>query len=111
MDDFLSTYGIVSQDIDQECNDEHILEIYRDLPKWEQVASHLGLKDTDIEDIYHKAGREVELMRLHTLKKWKRRDPGKATYRVLLTALLKCGCVSSAEQLCELVNPCHMYRF
>ncbi|XP_064382042.1 uncharacterized protein LOC135330979 isoform X2 [Halichondria panicea] len=111
VEEFISKFGIVGYEIDQECSDDQILDIYHDLEKWEQVACHLGLKATDIEEIEYKAMREVELMRLHTLKKWKRKDPSNATYRVLLTALLKCGCANSAEQLCKLINPGYMYRF
>ncbi len=111
MEEVISKFGILSDEIDQECSEDHILVIYRHLEKWEQVAYCLGLKATDIEEIEHKAMREVELMRLYTLKKWKRKDPFNATYRVLLTALHKCGCADSAEQLCKLINPGYVYRF
>ena len=70
------------------------------------MSLHLGLEETDIEAIEHKAQRNVELMRLYALKKWKSifQVDGTATYRVLLKALLKCGCTELALKVCELLK-------
>ena len=40
--------GLSTADIDQGCSNEHILEIYQNLEKWEQVSMHLGLKRADV---------------------------------------------------------------
>ena len=105
LDAILERNGLTYDDIDQECSDDDILEIYQDLEKWEEVASHLRLKRTDIEDIKQEA--TANLRRLYTLQKWKSvgtiRD-NSATYRVLIKALLKCGLADLAQTVCELLT-------
>ena len=76
------------------------------MEKWEQVATHLNLTRTDINDIEHKAGRDVALMRMYMLQEWKKKKKltGEATYRVLLTALLKCICSDTVIKICTLLQ-------
>ena len=104
--DLCKRYNLSDEDIDKEVSNEHIGEIYRQLENWEQVAHHLGLSGPDIEAIECKAGRNVELMRLYTLRKWKskKRLDGTVVYRVLLKALLKSGSLNSAAQVCKLLQ-------
>ena len=99
-------FELRSDDIDKEVSDEHINEIYSQLEKWEEVANHLGLTGPDIEGIVRKASSFVGLMRLYTLQEWKKKKKINKTntYQVLLEALLKCGCTSSAEDLCKLLK-------
>ena len=95
------TYG----DLDKKVSDEHIRDIYQQMDKWQQVASHLGLTDAEVETIQQENNYKVELMRLHVLKKWKKKEmlSGKATYGALIEALLKCGCAESVIRLCKLL--------
>ena len=105
IEDLLQKARLASAAIDQECTDDHILDIYQHLEKWELVSIHLGLKRADITAIKKDAD-DTELMRLYALQKWKSLNNvgGTDTFRVLLKALLKCGCTEHALEVCELLN-------
>ena len=106
LEDLLKKTGLASTDVDQELDDDHILEIYPNLEKWERVSAHLGLKQPDITAIKQAAVNDIELMRLYALQKWKSMSvlKGTDTFRVLLKALLKCGCTEIALEVCELLK-------
>ena len=102
----LQTAGLSSDAVDQECTNEHILDIYQHLDKWELVSIHLGLNRADITAIKQDAANDTELMRLYALQKWKSMSivGGTDTFRVLFKALLKCGCTEHAIEVCELLK-------
>ena len=104
--DLLQRTGLSNTDIDKECSDKHILKIYPNLENWERVAFHLGLDLPDIEAIETKAKRDIKLMRLYALKKWKSDGmiSGTATYRVLLEALIECECSKQVLEICRLLK-------
>ena len=105
IDDLCTMYGLSSEDIDKDVSDNDILEIYRQLEKWEEVANHLGLTPADIEVI--NAEHDVQLKRLHMLQTWKSKGIATGTavsYRVLIQTLLKCECSSSAVSVCKLIT-------
>ena len=104
--DLLQRTGLCNADIDKECSDKHILKIYPNMENWERVAFHLGLKLPDIEAIETKAKRDVKLMRLYALQKWKSDGmiSGTATYRVLLEALFECECSKQVLEVCRLLK-------
>ena len=106
LEDLLKKTGLASTDIDQELDDDHILDIYPNLEKWERVSAHLGLRQADITAIKQAAVNDIELMRLYALRKWKSMSvlKGTDTFRVLLKALLKCGCTELALEVCKLIN-------
>ena len=99
-------YKLTSEDIDKEVSDDNILKIYQQLEKWEEVAFHLHLTSADIEAIKGDAIHDMNLKRLYTLQRWKRKvtgtEPG-ATYRVLIEALLNCDS-RSADALSKLIS-------
>ena len=99
-------YKLSDEDIDKEVSDDHILEIYPQLENWKRVAAHLGLTQADVQAIEGRARPDEELMRLYMLQEWKakKRLDGTATYQVLLNALIKCNCSTTALQVCELLS-------
>ncbi len=104
VDALLSSNGLTCKDGNRECKDDrHILNISMQLEQWELVATCLGLTQAEIEAIEYN-NRTIEMMRLNCLKKWKSKAllSGTATYRVLLQALLECGCNDQAKQVCSL---------
>ena len=104
IDDLCTMFELSSEDIDKEVSDSDILELYRQLEKWEEVAIHLGLTRADIEVI--NAVRDVQLKRLYMLQTWKSKGIATGiaiTYGVLIQALLKCECSSSAIAVCTLI--------
>ena len=100
-------FELSNDDINKEVSDEHILEIYPQLENWRLVAVHLGLTQADVQAIEGRAtlGGET-LMRVYMLQEWKKKKrlDGTATYQVLLEALIKCNCSTSALQVCELLS-------
>ncbi len=104
LDALLSSNGLTCTDVDGECKDDHILKISLQLEQWELVATRLGLTAAEREAIKGN-NQTTEMMRLNCLKKWKSKAllRGTATYRVLLQALLDCGCNDQAKQACSLL--------
>ena len=105
VDALLSSNGLTCTDGNRECRDQHIFEISQQLEQWELVATRLGL--TPAERVAIKGNNPtVEMMRYNTLKKWKSKAllNRTATYRVLLQALLDCGCNDQVKQVCLLLN-------
>ena len=81
------------------------------MENWELVATRLGLTAAEIEIIKHD-NQSVGMLRYNTLKKWKSKalPSGTATYRVLLQALLDCGCNDQAKQACSLLKESLLYQ-
>ena len=117
--DIRKEFGLISADIDKEVGDEQILEFYPLLNeegllpnKWRLVAAHLGLTIADIDAIEHSNrsltpcswpyNKEEGMVKgLYVLQKWKNNGTFNrtATYHVLLEALIRCECTSSAKQI------------
>ncbi|XP_064392770.1 uncharacterized protein LOC135340370 isoform X3 [Halichondria panicea] len=105
VDALLSSNGLTCTDGNKECKDDHILNISMQLEQWELVATWLGLTAAEREAIKGN-NQTIEMMRYNTLKKWKSKAllSGTATYRVLLQALLDCGCNDQAKRACSLLK-------
>ena len=95
--------------INEEVTDDHILKVYKQLESWKRLAAHLGLTRADIRAIESESRSDEKLMRLHMLQEWKekKRIDGKATYKVLMEAMLDCDNSNSAVQVCELLEHRH----
>ena len=98
---YLEADGITGtvQLLEQRCSDEDLLQISRDLVEWRNVAPHLGLSDTDLEDI--EEARSEQERRLKALKKWRRKAGFTATYKKLVSAFLEVGDTELAEKICR----------
>ena len=84
--------------------DEHLNSISRFLD-WRTTAPHLGLTDTEIEDIEDE-DRKNEVRRLKALQRWKRKYCFKATYRKLMEVFLHIGRADLAEEVCSILRSC-----
>ena len=102
LDDLVRVTGVPLQNLDEPCSDEHLRDISSDLTHWRDVAPHLGLKEGDIEEIERDIKNESE-KRPKVLQKWKHKYGSKASYRVLIEALLKCHMANHAENVCCLL--------
>ena len=111
VDALLSSNGLTYKDGNRECKDDHILNISMQLEQWELVATWLGLTAAEREAIKGN-NQTIEMMRYNTLKKWKSKAllSGTATYRVLLQALLDCGCNDQTKQVCSLLKESLLYQ-
>ena len=103
LDGLVKELGISLTLLDQECSDEHLNSISLFLD-WRTVAPHLGLSETDIQDIDIDKRNEPE-KRLKTLQRWKTIFGYMATFKSLAQILLKIRNANHAGRVCRLVQP------
>ena len=72
--------------MEQTFDDDHLREFASVLDKWERLARSLGLANPDIEYIKNKG--DLEEQRDGMVECWKQRLEYKATYEVMVKALL-----------------------
>ena len=101
-EELIGYVGISAEKLNKPCSDEHIASISLFLTNWQTVAPHLGLTETDEEDV-EEEGKKTQDMRYKTLRRWKDKNLFKATYRVLVDVFLKLGKTSLAEKVCRLL--------
>ena len=100
--ELVEVVGISEANLDERCADEHLDSISRFLD-WRTTAPHLGLTETEIEDI-EDGDRKNERKRLKTLQRWKRKFCFKATYRKLIEVFLCIGRADHAEEVCIILH-------
>ena len=100
VDDLVAQSGV--KNIDEECSDADILQFGDFCDPWKQVGLYLHLTKAQLSAI-DDDNRTVSMKRLGVLQKWKEMNAFKATYRVLIEALLKCGKTDTALKVCEIV--------
>ena len=84
------------------CKDHvHILAMFCD--PWESIGRHLGLNDAIINGIKEDSS-TAEKRRTVMLQLWKEKFAHKATYRVLIQALIDCGRAQQALELCQKIK-------
>ena len=84
------------------CKDHaHVLAEFCDL--WESIGHHLGLNDAIINGI-KEDNSTAEKRRTAMLQLWKERFAHKATYRVLIQALIDSGRAQQALELCHKIK-------
>ena len=95
---FCETHKLSSRDLNKEVDKDHILKIYPKIGNPTLVANHLGLTQDEIDAIQHKAGTDLNEIKLQILQKWKSKKilTGTATYCVLLEGLLSSKCSETA---------------
>ena len=119
--DLCKEFRLTSDEINKKVSDERILEFHSLLEergflpnKWRLVAAHLGFTIADIEAIEHPQRsliprfrpfdhQEEKIKSLQMLQKWKNNGTFNktATYQILLEALIRCECTSSAKRICS----------
>ena len=88
----------------KQITDEHIEVISRTLcSQWKSLPAHLGLPPITARDIDHGPGDERE-KRNTFLTTWKAMKGSEATYKKLISALLKIEHREDAESVCELLK-------
>lgn len=89
--------------LDNELSEEHLREVSRIIDDHAIVGSELGLTDPEITAISSDASTQ-ESKRKEMLKKWKQKNAFKATYRLLIEALLRSSRADNAQVVCELLT-------
>lgn len=103
-DELLKEVGISPTQLNKPCTREHLQDIALFLESWRTVARHLGLSKVQVEDVECDARAEKE-KRQAFLESWKAKLGFKATYMVIVKALLKMGRADQAEQVCRVLVP------
>lgn len=97
-------YQLFDDDHNKQVSDSHVEELTRThCGKWRYLPPHLGLDNTMKDDIDREYGSERE-KRYNFFIEWKERKGADATYKSLISGLLKSGCRSDAEYVCQLMK-------
>ena len=104
LDELCVEVGVTLHQLNKPCSSEHINDITLFLDSWQNVASHLGLSNAEVEAAKMNANSEEE-RRQKILATWKSKFAFKANYRVLIDALLKIGKADQAEMVCRILVP------
>ena len=93
------------EDCEKPVSDEHLETISRSCCKqWKSMPPQLEVETIEAEDIDKSCKGEEREKRHKFLLKWKGIKGSKATYRQLITALLKMKCGEEAEKVCEVLK-------
>lgn len=104
MDSMLKQYGLTDEDCNSVITDVHLDLISRSCCEhWKSLTSHLGLEAIITNDI-DKIPKSEAAKRLDFFSQWKTIIGSGATYRLLITALLKINCGQDAEKVCEMLK-------
>lgn len=103
VDDISARYGVTDDQLDKPCSDTDLVNIAGILVSWRDVTPHLGLKEADEVDIEKDVQTERE-KRLKALRTWKTKFDFKATYKVLVEALVKANKAEQAGKVCQILN-------
>ena len=101
-EELIAYVGISADELNKPCSDEHMASISLFLANWQIVAPHLGLTETDEEEV-EEEGRKTQDKRYKILRRWKNKNLYKATYRVLVDVFLKLSRADIAEKMCRLL--------
>ena len=98
-------YQLTEANISRRVTDKHIAEISLSYcKKWRLLLSQFEMKNIVADDIGSK-NIDADEMRQLFLSKWKEEKGSEATYKVLLSALLKIKQKKETEGVCKLISP------
>ena len=106
MNSMMKHFQLTDKDLNQQISDCHIAEISDSFcEKWRLLPPYLELEDIVEKDVdrEHQGSDESE-KRCSFLKKWKKIIGLKATYKMLISALLRVKCRNEAEGVCKLLK-------
>ena len=101
LEELVKKVGVAPEALHERCSDDHLRSISLFLD-WRSVAPHLGLSETEREEI-ESDGKKHSGKKLKTLEKWKSKFVFQATYRRLIEVLLTIGRADHAEEVCKLL--------
>ena len=106
MDRVFTVDGLVRKtgvrNIDQECTNEDFLALADLCDPWNLVGQHLRLSPSQLSAI-DSDNKTTALKRLALLQRWRESFAFKATYKVLVSALLSCGKTDQALKVCKVL--------
>ena len=100
----LELYHLSEQNCKKQVTDQHLEEISSSCcSKWKSLRPHMEMEEIVEHDIDASPVGGPEGKRRAFFFKWKNMKGSGATYRVLITALLKIRCREDAESVCKLL--------
>lgn len=102
----LKHHGLTERDVRRTVSDEHLEVISRTCcagEQWKSLPAHLGLGTILATDIDGSL-RGHRAKRLEFFQEWKKVKGHNATYKQLITALLKIDCGENADKVCTLLT-------
>ena len=102
MQDLVKSCGVQEALLDGEVTYECFYEISRCLSEWKLAALKLNISQAEVDAIERENGK-AELQRVNFLGVWRQKMTFKATYRVLVEALLSIGRAEDARGVCRTV--------
>lgn len=103
LEELLKEVGVRVENLNEPISDNHLHEIASFLTSWQTVASKLCLNEID-QDTIEREGKSEEDKKRKMLQKWKGIFAFKATYRMLVEALLSLAKADVAEKVCRLLK-------
>ena len=103
LDELLQTVGVDLTQLNKACSDKHLRKIAQTLESWRQLSVHLGLSPAEVKAI-QEDGRSEPEKRQQMLQVWQNKFAFKATYRVLVEALLAISNAKMAAEVCSLLK-------
>ena len=102
IDSFL---GSKVESANKKITNEHIDDISRNsCSKWKSLPAHLELNPITVKDIDERGNHPGEEKRKEFFTTWKSKKGSKATYKILIQALLNIDCREDAEYVRELLK-------
>ena len=91
-----------ARDLDRECTNVDFLDLHKFIDPWELTGQYLKLAQSQISAV-DGDNKTTDQKRLGLLQKWKDIFAHKATYRVLVAALVACGKAEQALEVCKIL--------
>ena len=103
LNDLLQHHGLSEDNLNQEIASDKIHEISTLLTDdWRLLAPKMNITEAVVNEIKRDNDSE-ELKKIGFLKKWKKKQSIRATYRVLVDVLMSNGNSNDASRVCQLV--------
>ena len=100
----MERYSLSDDACSKQITDTHLEELSRTHCRhWRRLPSHLEM-DSIVEHDVDSSSTDEGKRRHNFFMKWKERKGSDATYKALITALLKVDCRADAEYICKLLN-------
>ena len=84
------------------CSQDDLLALSKFCYPWELIGQHLKLTSSQISAIDNN-NKTMDQKHVGVLQKWKETSAHKATYRVLVNALLACDKAQHASEVCGML--------
>ena len=101
----VENYGLLPEKCDQQISDVHLEEISRcGCKDWKSLSPHMEMESILVDDICRHSQMSEREKRHDFFLQWRDLKGSEATYRKLISALLKIKSRNDAEMVCKLLQ-------